>query len=98
LRNEKPSSISQKDPDQKGISANHLNDLHTKVLDKLRIRGRYAFYSWKHTGAVQCVQAGLNVRDIQNQMRHSSLDMTQRYLEGLRVMQSEDLKNKYPKL
>ncbi len=71
---------------------------HKQVLDKLQIRGRYSFYSWKHTGVVKCVQAGLNIRDIQNQLRHHSLDMVQEYLKNLGVLQSPDLKNKFPEL
>lgn len=80
------------------IGANHLNNEHKKVLDALKIRGRYAFYSWKHTGVVKCVQAKLNIRDIQNQLRHHSLDMVQEYLKSLGVLQSVDLKNRFPVL
>ena len=86
------------EPDAQPIAENTIYNAHSKALDRLQIRGRYSFYSWKHTGAVRCVQAGLNIRDIQNQMRHSSLDMTAEYLKGLGVMQSEDLIKKFPKL
>lgn len=80
------------------VAANWMNNEHSKVLNKLQIRGNYAVYSWKHTGVVACVKAGLNIRDIQNQLRHHSLDMVQEYLKGLGVLQSEDLMNRYPKL
>lgn len=80
------------------VGVNYLNYQHSKVLDSLKIRGRYAFYSWKHTGVVKCVQAKLNIRDIQNQLRHHSLDMVQEYLKSLGVLQSEDLKNNFPVL
>lgn len=69
---------------------------HRKYLQKLQIIGRYSFYSWKHTGVVKCVQNGLNIRDIQNQLRHHSLDMVQVYLKNLGVLQSVELKEKYP--
>lgn len=80
------------------VAANYLNNEHKKVLDALKIRGRYAFYSWKHTGVVKCVQAKFNIRDIQNQLRHHSLDMVQEYLKNLGVLQSVDLKNNFPVL
>jgi integrase len=85
-------------PGTSQISANWINNEHKKVLDQLQIRGNYAFYSWKHTGVVKCVQAGLNMRDIQNQLRHHSLDMVAEYLKGLGVLQSEDLMHRYPLL
>lgn len=80
------------------VSDKWINSNHKKILDKLQIRGRYAFYSWKHTGVVKCVQAGMNIRDIQNQLRHHSLDMVMEYLKGLGVMQSHDLKYNFPQL
>lgn len=80
------------------IGIKWLNDQHSRYLKQLQITGRFAFYSWKHTGVVKCVQSGLNIRDIQNQLRHHSLDMVQEYLKNLGVLQSIDLKNKYPAL
>lgn len=80
------------------IGIKWLNDNHNKYLKALQITGRYAFYSWKHTGVVKCVQNGLNIRDIQNQLRHHSLDMVQEYLKNLGVLQSIDLIKKYPKI
>lgn len=85
-------------PGLEQISTKWLNDKHHKVLDDLKIRGRYAFYSWKHTGAVKAVKAGINLKDLQMQLRHHSLDMVNEYLKNLGVMDSEDLKNKFPTL
>lgn len=69
---------------------------HRKILESLGIRGRYALYSWKHTGVVRLVQAGVNIRDIQNQLRHHSLEMVERYLKGLGVMDSQELRSLFP--
>lgn len=87
-----------KKPGTEPVSPKWINYNHSVVLAQLKITGKYAFYSWKHTGVVKCVQAGLNIRDIQNQLRHHSLDMVQEYLKGLGVLQSKDLKYRYPKL
>lgn len=85
-------------PGTEPIPSNLLNYQHSKYLKKLEITGRYAFYSWKHTGVVKCVQNGLNIRDIQNQLRHHSLDMVQEYLKNLGVLESIDLRLRYPHL
>ncbi len=80
------------------LSEKWLNNEHTKILNKLQIRGRYAFYSWKHTGAVKAVKSGINIKDLQLRLRHHSLDMVNEYLKNLGVLDSEDLLNKYPVL
>lgn len=85
-------------PGQVPISTKWLNDEHRKVLDKLNIIGRYAFYSWKHTGVVKAVKAGINIKDLQLQLRHHSLDMVNEYLKNLGVLDSPELLNKYPTL
>jgi integrase len=83
-------------PGMEQIAIQWLNLQHRKVLEKLKIRGHYAFYSWKHTGAVKAVQAGINVKDLQLQLRHHSLDMVNEYLKNMGVMDSKDLKGKFP--
>lgn len=80
------------------VSTKWINDEHAKILEKLKIKGRYAFYSWKHTGAVKAVKAGINIKDLQLQLRHHSLDMVNEYLKNLGVLDSEDLRNRYPTL
>lgn len=83
-------------PGTEQITTQWLNLTHKKLLDELKIRGRYAFYSWKHTGAVKAVQAGINIKDLQLQLRHHSLDMVNEYLKNLGVMDSKDLKGRFP--
>ena len=85
--------------DHKGqymIGLNYLNKKHSEVLKMLKIVGRYSFYSWKHTGAVKAVKNGINIKDLQLQLRHHSLDMVNEYLKNLGVLDSEDLRNKFP--
>lgn len=81
---------------KKPVGTNWLNNEHRKCLTELDIVGRYALYSWKHTGAVAAVKAGINVKDLQLQLRHHSLDMVNEYLKDLGIMDSEDLRNKFP--
>jgi integrase len=80
------------------VSSNYLNRAHGKILKLLNITGNYALYSWKHTGVIRAVKSGINLKDLQMQLRHHSLDMVNEYLKNLGVVDSEDLRNKMPKL
>lgn len=82
----------------KPVGINWFNAQHIPVLKALEIRGNYAFYSWKHTGVVRAKRAGIDLKDLQLQLRHHSLDMVNEYLKNLGVMDSEDLKKKFPVL
>lgn len=80
------------------VGLNWLYNSHRKVLNKLGIKGRLSLYSWKHSGVVDAVRAGINIKDIQLQLRHHSLDMVNVYLSNLGVLDSLDLKQKLPSL
>lgn len=80
------------------IATNWIYNTHKAALKMLKIVGRYSFYSWKHTGAVKAVRAGINLKDLQLQLRHHSLDMVNEYLKQLGVTDSEDLRTRYPSL
>lgn len=69
-----------------------------KVLKKLKIEGNYSFYSLKHSGVVHAVKAGINIKEIQVQLRHHSLDMVNEYLKNLGVYDLEDIDAKMPTL
>jgi integrase len=58
----------------------------------------YKFYSWKHTGAYLAVRAGIHAKDLQIQMRHHSLDETDKYLRQLSVSELKDFADKMPRL
>ena len=55
-------------------------------------------YSLKHTGAGMAIENGINLRDLQLQLRHSSLEMTQVYLDKFKRQPSEKLANNFPDL
>lgn len=80
------------------LSTNDLSNRHRKVLKELNIHGRYALYSWKHTGVVMAVKSGINLKDLQLQLRHHSLDMVNEYMKDLGVTDSEALRNNFPTL
>ena len=55
-------------------------------------------YALKHTGAGMAVEAGINVRDLQLQLRHHSLEMTQEYLDRFSRSPSDRLRNAFPEI
>jgi len=53
-------------------------------------------YALKHTGAGMALESGINVRDLQLQLRHHSLEMTQKYLDRFSSVASDRLKSAFP--
>lgn len=78
------------------VGKNYFNRRHAAILKALKIIGHYAFYSWKHTGVVMAYRAGIGIKDLQLQLRHHSLDMVNEYLKNLGVLDSDDLRNRFP--
>ena len=55
-------------------------------------------YSLKHTGVGMAIESGINVRDLQLHLRHSSLEMTQIYLDKFNNSPSAKLSKNFPDL
>ena len=70
---------------------------HEKILDHLNFGRGFTLYSWKHTGAVALVKQGnVNVKELQLQLRHSSLEQTDRYLRQMGVKDLARLRESFP--
>ena len=67
-----------------------------KFADEFGIKKN--IYSLKHTGAGMAIENGINLRDLQLQLRHASLEMTQVYLDKFKRQPSEKLANNFPDL
>ena len=89
---------SQYKPGTKPPGKNTLRNRFNKYRDAMNMSKDYKFYSWKHTGGIFASNAGIPVKDIQIQMRHHSLDVTDKYLRKMRGIDSDYLKNRFPKL
>lgn len=98
LKRRKPNEFlfpSRRD-ESKPIGVNTLGEKHREILDKLGFDNEYQVYSWKHTGAVNAVKAGISLKDLQIQLRHHSLDMVDKYLRQLGVTDLGNLRAKFP--
>jgi integrase len=80
----------------KPIGINSMYRRHQKCLDALGFGKGYSLYSWKHTGAVAAAKAGVSVKELQIQLRHHSLDMTDRYLRQMGVQDAVRLRVTFP--
>lgn len=79
------------------VSYNNMYARHRKYLKQLRFPNGYTLYSWRHTGAVNAIQSGVSVKDLQLQMRHKSLDQTDQYLRQMGVQQMRTI-DRFPEL
>lgn len=82
----------------KPIGVNTMSNRHRKIIRSLGYTSDYKLYSWKHTGAVQAVKAGIGLKELQIQLRHHSLDMVEKYLRQLGVQDLHRLKRDFPAL
>lgn len=80
------------------IGENTFYNRHRQILRKLGFSTEYSLYSWKHTGVVSAVKAGISVKELQIQLRHHSLDQVDQYLRQLGVNDLANIRNNFPEL
>lgn len=85
----------QPGPEPYGVR--YMNSHHQHILKSIGYdTNAYKLYSWKHTGAVMAVKAGIHIKQLQLQLRHHSLDQVNQYLRGMGVLDSDDLRLLFP--
>lgn len=82
----------------KPVGLNTMSSRHRSILRELGFGVEYKLYSWKHTGAVMAVKAGVGLKELQLQLRHHSLDQVNEYLRQMGVSDMRNLQNKFPAL
>lgn len=86
-------------PDRKKpIGINTMSTRHRNILRRLDFGDAYKLYSWKHTGAVMAVKAGIGLKELQLQLRHHSLDQVNEYLRQMGVSDMQNLQDLFPEL
>jgi len=86
---------------EKAVSSTWIGRHHRKILARLGYetgRHGYNFYSWKHTGVIAAVKAGINLRELQLQLRHHSLEEMQHYLHALGINDCDQVRLNFPEL
>lgn len=83
----------------KPISRNHMINKHQDILKELGYdTSEYCLYSWKHTGVVMAVKANISLKYLQLQLRHSSLDMVNKYLRQLGITDLSEFADRMPSI
>jgi integrase len=88
--------FSSKNNDTKPVGKSVMYRRHQKFLKLLNFGVGYTLYSWKHTGAVAAAKAGISIKELQLQLRHHSLDETDKYLRQMGVKDLSQLSSKFP--
>ena len=70
---------------------------YKQILDLTNINEK-TLYSWKHTGVVEAYKAGVNIKAIQLQCRHSSIEQTDIYLKSLGLGENDEFTEGIPEL
>lgn len=85
-------------PGAKPTSPNYYTSRHLKIRIKLGLPESYTLYCWKHTGVTETYLATRDIDFVSRQCRHSSLDMTKRYLRGLGLLLDYPHRDQLPEL
>ncbi len=83
-------------PGIKMVHNNYFNKQFAVVRNKLGLPKEYKFYGFKHTGAVVAVRNGADIKEIQHQMGHSNIQITDEYLKNMVGYESEFFRKKMP--
>jgi integrase len=70
-------------PASKKVGRDTLSKRHGAILRTHQYPAGYTAYSWKNTGAVHMLKAGISILHISTMMRHKSLDYTRGYFKSL---------------
>ena len=68
---------------KKPVSKNVMGSRYHNLTKKLKLSKDYTLYSWKHSGVVAAYKAVIDIKTIQSQCRHQSLEQTDIYLKSL---------------
>ena len=74
-----------------------MGERFRKLIKALNLGKDYTLYSWKHSGVVVAYKAGIDIKTIQSQCRHKSLEQTDIYLKSLGLSMNLAI-NKMPEL
>lgn len=83
-------------PGTQHYGKNTLRNKFNRFRDKLGISKSKVFYSWKHSGAIDLIEAGMQPYNVQEHLRHKSFSTTEKYLKK-RIKSDDRRVNRYIK-
>ena len=78
------------------VGKNYFRFCFDRVRLKLGLSPEYKLYSFKHTGGVELVNAGVDTWALQRHFRHKSIDTTEKYIRRNFAPKSELIQNNFP--
>lgn len=83
-------------PGERCLGKNSFRNRFNALRNKLHLSAEYKLYSFKHTGGVKLVNAGIDTWELQRHFRHKSIETTERYIRKNFAVKSDKLKNEFP--
>lgn len=83
-------------PGERCLGKNSFRNRFNILRNKLDLSTEYKLYSFKHTGGVKLVNAGIDTWELQRHFRHKSIETTERYIRKNFAVKSDKLKNEFP--
>ncbi len=84
-------------PGAKMAGVNFFYKRHRAILESVNLFGLgYDIYGYKHSGNCKLFLAGADIKQIQRQNRHKTLEQTDNYLKDLGLIRNDEVFNKFP--
>lgn len=83
-------------PGIKPLGKNNFWNRFNVIRNRLGLPAEYKLYSFKHTGGVELVNAGIDTWELQRHFRHKSINTTERYIRKNFAVDSDKIKNHFP--
>lgn len=83
-------------PGAKMLGKNNFRFRFDRIRNRLGLSADYKLYSYKHTGGVELVNAGIDTWELQRHFRHKSIDTTEKYVRKNFAVNSDKIKNHFP--
>jgi len=84
------------EPGKKQLRPRQLQYAHRDVMKEVGFSKEYLLYAWKHTGAIIAIDAGVNIKELQLQLRHKDLSTTDNYLRSIGAVIKPAIVDKMP--
>lgn len=85
-------------PSKSPRSVSYYTNKHREFILALGFGNDFTLYSWKHSGTCDGFKAGIDIRRLQLQIGHSSINDTMTYLKSLNLLNDKDLSGRFPDL
>jgi len=83
-------------PGSRPIGYNTLRNRFNIIRDRLGLSQSYKWYSFKHTGAGKLLESGATIAELMNQLGHTDISSTYRYIRRHFGERSEHVRNNFP--